>query len=109
LTASNLSGTYDIRYLSGAEASLFVLNFLLVLLPMIPANRRCSLLVLDDIDSACSKRSCDIIANDYLPRLERMVDSILVVTPNVEQDFYVSGSRELLVIKKNSVSSLSGG
>jgi len=109
LTASNICGTYDIRYLSGAESSLFVLNFLLVLLPMIPSNRRCNLLVLDDIDSACSKRSCDIIATDYLPRLKRIVDSVLVITPNVLQDFHVSGSRELLVIKKGGVSSLSGG
>ena len=108
LTASNISGTYDIRYLSGAESSLFVLSFLLVLLPMIPANRRCSLLVLDEIDSNCSSRSRSIIAENYLPQLKKIVDSVLVITPNLEKEFYVSGSRELLVVKKGGVSSLSG-
>jgi DNA repair exonuclease SbcCD ATPase subunit len=109
LTASNLRGTYDIRFLSGAESSMFVLGLLTVLLPMLPSSRRSSLLILDEVDANCSNRSRQIIAAEYLPRLKKTVDSIFVITPMLARDFHVSGAREMLVTKRGGISSLSGG
>ena len=64
LTASNTQGTFDVRLLSGAESSVFCLNLLEVLLPLIPAAKRSSVLILDEIDANCSQQTRDIIANE---------------------------------------------
>jgi DNA repair exonuclease SbcCD ATPase subunit len=108
LTASNARGTFDVRMLSGAESGLFCLNLLSVLLPLIPAARRSSVLILDEIDANCSPASRDVMASEYIPRLSRMVDSLWVVSPYGPQDFKSPGSDEYLVVKRNGISSLIG-
>jgi hypothetical protein len=107
-TASNIRGTYDIRYLSGAESSMFVLNLLTVLLPMLPSSRRSNLLVLDEVDANCSNRSREIIASEYLPRLKKCCGSVFVITPMMARDFHIGGANELLITKKAGISSLGG-
>jgi hypothetical protein len=106
LTASSIRGTYDLYLLSGAESTLFGLNFLTVLLPMLPESRRCSMLILDEAEANCSARSRGLIADVYLPRLAQIVNSVFVLTPFSDSDFYVPNSHELMVTKKGGISSL---
>ena len=106
LTASTNKGTFDLYMLSGAESSLFTLNLLVTLLPMLPASRRSSMLILDELDSNCSTRSKDIILDVYLPKLKKIVDTIFVITPNTSKEFSIPNCHELMVTKRNTVSSL---
>ena len=106
LTVSSARGTYDLYLLSGAESSLFTLNFLSVLLPMLPASSRCSMLVLDEIDANCSTYVRSLIADYYLPRLAKTVDSLFVITPTTPKDFCTPDCHELLVTKRDSVSTM---
>jgi DNA repair exonuclease SbcCD ATPase subunit len=106
LTATNLRGTYDLYMLSGAEGVLFTLNLLTVLLPMLPASKRSSMLILDDMDAMCSTHVRNIIADVYLSRLKTMVDSLFFLTPTTKREFAISDANEWLVVKKNNTSTL---
>jgi DNA repair exonuclease SbcCD ATPase subunit len=106
LTASNSRGTFDLFMLSGAESSLFTLNLLTVLLPMLPASSRCNMLILDEIDSNCSSYVKGLIADVYLPQLAEIVGSLFVLTPSTQREFYTVEANEWLVVKQNGISKL---
>jgi DNA repair exonuclease SbcCD ATPase subunit len=108
LTASNLSGTFDVRMLSGGEAGVFVINLAMAILPLLPDSKRVSTLILDEVDANASSQTRKIIANEFLPKLSEVVPSLWVVTPTLRQEFRVSGARELLVEKRGAVSRLAG-
>jgi len=103
-TAANSKGTFDIRMLSGAESGFFVLNFLSVLLPMLPARKRCNTLILDEVDGQMGIQSKKIFASEYLPRLAQTVPSIFVATPSSKQEFKAQGSHEILICKEGGSS-----
>lgn len=71
----------DIRYLSGAEGRMFMLLWLVALLPMIPDNRRFNTVVLDEFEAGIDKTTKGMILNDYLPKLNEIVPHIVFVTP----------------------------
>lgn len=106
LTASNLSGTFDVRMLSGGEAGVFVINLAMAMLPLLPDQKRVSTLILDEVDANASTQTRRIISNEFLPKLKQIVPSLWVVTPTSPQEFRMSGARELMVEKRNAVSRL---
>jgi DNA repair exonuclease SbcCD ATPase subunit len=106
ITASNLQGTFDVRLLSGAEANLFCLSLLSVLLPMLPSRRRSSLLVLDELDGNCDSRTRSLISEQHLPRLARAVKSLIVITPASRDEFDHPRATNLTVEKRGGVSRL---
>lgn len=108
LTASNLSGTFDVRMLSGGEAGVFVINLAMAILPMLPDSKRVSTLILDEVDANASTQTRRIISNEFLPKLQKIVPSLWIVTPTSQQEFRMSGAREMLVEKRNAVSRLVG-
>lgn len=106
LTASNVSGTFDVRFLSGGEAGMFVMNLIIAVLPLLPDHRRCSTLILDEVDANASRETRAIIASEYLPRLSKVVPSVWIVTPTQKSDFMMQGANEWLVVKRGEVSRL---
>lgn len=74
----------DIRYFSGAESRLFAIVFLLALLPMIPSNRRANILILDEPSANMDTGSLETFRDVILPKLAKIVPSIVVITPNQE-------------------------
>jgi len=105
-TASNLSGTFDVRMLSGAEAGGFVISLVTAILPLLPDKKRVSTLILDEVDANASSQTRRVIATELLPRLVEIVPSLWIVTPTQKNEYRMPGARELLVVKKNAVSSL---
>ena len=94
----------DVRLLSGAESNSFVLLFLLSVLVLIPAERRVSLLVLDEPCSHQDEVSREIFLTKYLPAVQVLVPNVFVITPH--QTDYVKGSALWTVIKENGISTI---
>jgi DNA repair exonuclease SbcCD ATPase subunit len=94
----------DIRNFSGAESRLFALVFLLALLPMIPASRRCNLLILDEPTANMDTPLLEKFRDVLVPLLSKIVPSILIVSPNHE--IVPQQARVLTVVKKGNVATL---
>lgn len=72
----------DVRKLSGAESRSFALLFLVALLPLIPAERRCNCVILDEMDANMSDPSKRLLAQDFLPYLNSLVPTVINITPD---------------------------
>lgn len=106
-TIGKLSKTSDIRMMSGAESRLFVLLFVLAILPLIPSSRRMNILVLDEPDSNMDADTLETFSTRLLPALQKIVPSVIVVTPR--SDYMTEGSRIVTVVKENGKSQLIEG
>lgn len=95
--------TSDVRFLSGAESKQFNLCLVKSLLPMIPANRRANIIVLDECDANLSEAAKDLYVNDFIPALQKVVPHVLVITPL--EDVYPA-ARVFTVVKDGNESKL---
>lgn len=106
-TSGKLSKTSDIRMMSGAESRLFVLLFVLAVLPLIPSSRRMNILVLDEPDSNMDADTLETFSTRLLPALQKIVPSVIVLTPR--NDYMTEGARIVTVVKENGKSQLFEG
>lgn len=72
----------DIKHLSGAERRIFILLFLLALLPLIPHQRRFDTLILDEPDVNLDPDMFEIFRDRLLPMLNKIVPKVVVISPN---------------------------
>lgn len=93
----------DIKHLSGAESRAFNLLFSLSLLPLIPKDRRCNIIVLDEPDTNFDKQMTRSFAEDFLPKLNSLIPHIIVVTP---LDTPIAGAREFIAVKEGKTTKL---
>ncbi len=94
----------DVRLLSGAESNSFRLLFMLSLLPLIPDSRRLNIAVLDEPTAHMDPVSRRIFVERFLPVLCEVVPHVFVITPNLDE--FIEGSHEIIVTKRNGVSSI---
>jgi DNA repair exonuclease SbcCD ATPase subunit len=99
--------TSDIRHMSGAESRLFVFLFVLALLPLIPDRRRMNILVLDEPDANMDVETREIFRDSLLPRLAKIVPSLIVISPN--SDVVPQHARVFTVVKDKGASKLVKG
>ncbi len=97
----------DIRHMSGAESRLFIFLFVLSLLPLIPDARRMSILVLDEPDANMDADTREVFRDALLPRLAKIVPSVVVISPN--KDSVPHHSRVFTVVKDKGHSRLVEG
>ena len=97
----------DVRKLSGAEAGFFDIILALALRSFQPENQRLNVLVLDEM-SANYGPDMTAAFVELLPKLNKIVPHIIVVTPRT-QDQYPEGTRYYTVVKKGSYSKLVEG
>jgi DNA repair exonuclease SbcCD ATPase subunit len=98
----------DVRLLSGSETRMFSLLLFMGLTVFIPKNKRLSLLILDEPESAMSPQYLERFMA-FLPVLNSVVPTILIVTPQ-SPDLYASlNPKFVTVVKKNGRSSLVDG
>lgn len=95
--------TSDVRNLSGAESNCFSLLFFLSILPLIPAERRLNMVVLDEPSAHMDAVTRQLFVERFLPALMEVVPHVYVITPN---DEYLNGSSEWIVRKSRGVASL---
>jgi DNA repair exonuclease SbcCD ATPase subunit len=97
----------DVRYFSGAESRLFAIVFLLAILPMIPDSRRTNILILDEPTANMDDAALEIFRDVLLPQLQKIVPSVIVVSPNPE--IVPQHAPVFTVLKKNGKSKLLKG
>lgn len=93
----------EVRLLSGAESRIFMLLFLLSVLPLIPASRRVNALVLDEPEVNMDPATRQHFINNFIPSLSKIVPHIIICTPLMDAYSY---AREIVVVKKGKTSHL---
>jgi DNA repair exonuclease SbcCD ATPase subunit len=81
----------DVALLSGSESRCFPLLSLYSLIQMIPSNNRCSLVVLDEMETGLDEYSKNLFIQEYLPKLNELVPSICLITPQNSSALTVEG------------------
>lgn len=99
--------TSDIRHLSGAESRLFIFQFVLALLPLIPDSRRFNTLLLDEPDSNMDADAREIFRDSLLPLLAKVVPCLVIISPN--SDIIPHHARVMTVVKDKGESRLING
>ena len=95
----------DVKYLSGAESRQFLALSALTFCSLMPNHLRSNLLILDEIESGSSPVNVKKFANDFLVFARDYVQNIVVITPYPEENFYIPDAKELLLVRKNNVTS----
>lgn len=96
--------TSDIRFLSGAESRAFSLLWAISILPLIPANRRSNMIVLDEFEAGLDEVTRNLLINEFLPALNEIVPHIVFITPYHYEP--TSARRVITVVKQGQVSKL---
>ena len=97
----------DIRYLSGAESRMFALAWMISILPLIPKERRFNYLILDEFEAGISESGRELLIEEFLPELTKLVETIVFLTPNKVNE---SPSRKVYtVVKEGNKSTLIKG
>lgn len=94
----------DIKTLSGAESDCFRLLFLIAMLHLLPDDKKCNILVLDECSSHMDTISKQKFISDFIPYINSIVPTVYVLDPH--NDPYVD-SVNYVVIKENGVGKLS--
>jgi DNA repair exonuclease SbcCD ATPase subunit len=84
----------DVRKLSGAESMLFTLILIPALLAFMPAHKRTNVLILDEPSASFSEATMKTF-HDLLPVLQKLVPSIIVITPKATERY--PGAHEFTV------------
>jgi DNA repair exonuclease SbcCD ATPase subunit len=89
--------TSDVRKLSGAESKLYTFILVLAHLTFVPQRKRSNVLILDEPDSNMSAETTEAFKK-LLPILNKVIPSIIVITPRTEQRY--DGAQEFTVLKE---------
>jgi DNA repair exonuclease SbcCD ATPase subunit len=98
--------TSDVRKLSGAESKLYTFILVLAHLTFVPARKRSNVLILDEPDSNMSAETSDAFKK-LLPILNKVIPSIIVITPRTEQRY--EGAQEFTVLKEKGEAKIVSG
>lgn len=94
----------DVRNLSGAESRAFSFLVAMAMLPLLPAERRANMLILDEPTANMDQPFVDMFCGQFLPKLCNVVPSIVVISP-LKLD--VPARRVITVTKEGSSSTVS--
>jgi DNA repair exonuclease SbcCD ATPase subunit len=97
----------DVRRLSGAEAGLFNLVLALSLMSFLPPAKRCSVLVLDELNANFGPDVNQSFIR-FLSVLNKVIPHIIVITPKSE-DNYGEDVRYFTVVKRHNASTIVSG
>lgn len=98
--------TSDVRKLSGAESKLYTFILVLAHLTFVPLRKRSNVLILDEPDSNMSAETSDAFKK-LLPILNKVIPSIVVITPRTEQRY--EGAKEFTVLKEKGEANIVEG
>jgi len=92
--------------LSGAEQRCWQLVSALAMLRLLPDNRRCNTIILDEIDANTDAMIRQRMMSDLLPEVQKTVPNVIVVSPRSTKELFLQADRTYKVINKGSRSSL---
>jgi DNA repair exonuclease SbcCD ATPase subunit len=83
--------------LSGSEGRQFRMLLALAFLPLVPKEQRLNVCILDEMESLMDKPTQDHFANTFVPRLQKDIPHVIVVSP-LEQ-LWIDGAVKYRVTK----------
>ena len=96
----------DISTLSGSESRCFQSLCAVSLLSFVPDSQRSNIMILDEMEAGMSKASKIKFATEFLPLLTKIVPSVVVITPQSEDEFFIDDCSNYKIMKKQGISSI---
>jgi hypothetical protein len=93
----------DVRSFSGAESRQFLGLSALSLIALMPSNLRSNILVLDELEAGLSSVNRKKFCNDFVPLLQQYVNNLVIITPHMNDDFFIPNAVEQVLVKENGV------
>ena len=92
--------------LSGSEQRCWQLLCAISMLRLLPDNRRCNTIILDELEANMDTNSRHKMMQDFLPELQKTVDNILVISPLTKKELGFTPERTYMVEKRSGKSRL---
>lgn len=96
--------TYDVSELSGGEQSKLAICVMLTLIDIVADERKCNVLILDEVDRHMDKNALRLMADLLIPNLATRRSSIFMVSHQIPLSHEFD--KELVVTKQRACSSL---
>jgi len=94
----------DVKTLSGAEGSSFILLLIMSILPLIPRRKRTDSIILDEMDAFLGPPLKELYFQKFIPMLSTIVPKVVVIT--TAKSCEIKNARYVRVIKEGKVSRL---
>jgi len=99
----------DAYTLSGSEQRRWQLLAGLAMLRLLPSNRRCNTIILDELEANLNQKSRHQMMQDFMPELQKTVPNVLIVSPLTTKELSLQPDRTYTVEKRNNKSKLIRG
>jgi len=96
----------DAFTLSGSEQRRWQLLAGLAMLRLLPSNRRCNTIILDELEANLNLRSRHQMMQDFIPELNKTVDNVIIVSPLSTKELTLKPDIAYIVEKRNNKSRL---
>lgn len=96
----------DVHLLSGSESRCFQLLCLLSTIPFIDKDIRTNICILDEMESGLDNKSQYLYINEFLPMLNKIIPNIFIITPKIQNEFFIDGATEYIVKKNKGISKI---
>lgn len=96
----------DVRALSGGESRSFSFLLPLAVLPMIPAQRRLNIMILDEPTVNLGQNRVELFTRSFIPKLSTVIPHVIVITPQMES---YPNAKVFTVVKEKGKSQLIEG
>ena len=91
---------------SGSEKRCWQALAALSMLRLLPSNRRCDTIILDELDANMDMPGRAKLIQDFIPELQKTVDKVIVVSPLTKKELGINPDRGFLVEKRRAKSQL---
>jgi DNA repair exonuclease SbcCD ATPase subunit len=92
--------------LSGAEQRCWQAVAALAMLRLLPDNRRCNTIILDEIDANTDEHVRQRLMSDLLPEIQKTVPNVIIISPRSTKELFIQADRSYKVVSKGSRSKL---
>lgn len=96
----------DSLNLSGSEQRRYQLLAGLAMLRLLPDNRRCNTIILDELEANLNEYYRHMMMKDFIPELLKTVPNVIIISPLTLKEIQLSPDRMYTVVCKNNRSKL---
>ena len=96
----------SISTISGSEKRRWQLLAALAMLRLLPYNRRCDTIILDELEANLDDKYRHQVMKDFIPELQKTVPKVLIISPMLRKELGIVPDRAFTVEKRNNKSRL---
>lgn len=96
----------SISSISGSEKRRWQLLAALAMLRLLPHNRRCDTIILDELEANLDDKYRHQVMKDFIPELQKTVSKVLIISPMSRKELGLMPDRAFTVEKRNNKSRL---